>query len=116
MIELETLTQRYHITCRKEQEGSYDAPKDYRKWPHPAEAIEVKDKCDGMNYIIEIYTDGSKSENGVGSGFTIFIDGCLTFRLWYRLAQKCFNNQAEQLAIAKALEKVRDLQQLQRNQ
>jgi hypothetical protein len=38
-IELENLARRYHITRRKEQEGAYYVPKDYRKWPHPAEAI-----------------------------------------------------------------------------
>ena len=69
-----------------------------------------------MNYKIEIYMDCSKSEKGVGSGIAIFIDGSLTFQLWYKLAQKCSNNQAEQLAIAKALGKVRDLHQLQGNQ
>jgi len=116
MVELENLAQQYHITCRKEQEGAYDAPKDYRKWPHPAEAIELKDKCDNVKYMIEIYTDGSKTEKGVGSGIAIFTDGGLTFQLRYKLAEKCSNNQAEQLAIAKALEKVRDLHQLQRNQ
>jgi hypothetical protein len=54
-------------------------PKDYRKWTHPAEAIEIKEKCDEMEYMIEVYTDGSKSENGVGSGIAIFIDKHLTF-------------------------------------
>jgi ribonuclease HI len=113
MIELETLAQQYHINRRKEKEGTYDV---HRKWPHPVETIEIKDKCEGMNYTIEIYMDGSKSKNGVGSGIAILINGCLTFQLWYKLAEKCSNNQVEQLAIAKALEKVRDLHQLQRNQ
>jgi ribonuclease HI len=116
MVELENLAQRYHITRRKEQEGAYDVPKDYRKWPHPVEAIELKDKCDDMNYMIEIYMDGIKTEKGVGSGIAIFTDGGLTFQLPYKLAEKCSNNQAEQLAIAKALGKVRNLHQLQRNQ
>jgi ribonuclease HI len=89
---------------------------DYRKWPHPAEAIEIKDKCNNMNYMIEIYTDGSKSKKGLGSGIAIFIDGSLTFQLQYKLAEKCSNNQAVQFAIAKALEKVRDMHQLQRSQ
>ena len=113
--ELENLAQMYHITHRKEQEGTYDAPKYYRKWPHPAEAIELKDS-DDMNYMIEIYTGSSKSEKGVGSGIAIFIDRSLTFQLRYKLAEKCSNNQVEQLAIVKALGKVRDLHQLQRNQ
>ena len=77
--------------------------------PHPAEAIKPKNKRDNMNYTIEIYTDGSKNEKGVGSGIAIFIDGNLTFQLRYKLADKCSNNQAEQLAIVKALERVRDL-------
>jgi hypothetical protein len=80
-IELDNLAQWYHITHRKEQESTYDAPKYYSKWPHPAEATELKDKCDDMNYMIEIYIDSSKSERGVGSGITIFIDGSLTCQL-----------------------------------
>jgi hypothetical protein len=37
--------------------------KDYRKWILPAEAIEIKEKCKGMEYVIEVCMDGSKSEN-----------------------------------------------------
>jgi ribonuclease HI len=66
--------------------------------------------------VIEIYTDGSKSGNKVSSGISIFIDKHLTFQLNYKLAEKCSNNQAEQFAIAKALEKMKDLQQLLGNQ
>jgi hypothetical protein len=43
LIELGNLVKRYHITRENEQEGSYDVPKDYRKWTHPAEAIEIKE-------------------------------------------------------------------------
>jgi hypothetical protein len=56
------------------------------------------------NYKIEIYTNDSKSEKGVGSGIAVFVDGSLTFQLRYKLVDKCTNNQVEQLAIAKALE------------
>jgi ribonuclease HI len=69
-----------------------------------------------MEYMIEVYTDGSKSENGVGSGIVIFIDKHLTFQLKYKLVERCSNNQAEQPAIAKVLEKMKDLHQLQGNQ
>jgi hypothetical protein len=44
LIELGNLAKCYHIARGKEQEGLYDAPKDYRKWSHPAEAIEIKEK------------------------------------------------------------------------
>jgi hypothetical protein len=60
LTELENLTQLYHITRRNESDGLYDAPQDYRKRPHPAKGIELKDKRDDANYTIEIYTDGRK--------------------------------------------------------
>jgi ribonuclease HI len=69
-----------------------------------------------MEYVIEAYTDGSKSENGVGSGIAIFIDKHVTFQLKYKLTERCSNNQAELFAFAKALEKMKDLQQLQGDQ
>jgi ribonuclease HI len=66
--------------------------------------------------MIEVYTDGSKSASGVGSGIAIFINKHLTFQLKYKLAERCSNNQAEQLEIAKALEKIQDFNHLQCNQ
>ena len=59
--------------------------------------------------------DGSKSASGVGSGIAIFIHKQLTFQLKYKLADRCSNNEAEQLALAKALEKIQDLNHLQGN-
>jgi len=103
------------VPYHNELDGLYDALKDFREWPHPAETIEPKYKRDDMNYKIEIYADGSKNDKGVGSRIAIFVDGNLTYQLRSELADKCSNNQAEQLAIAKALEKVKDLQ-VKRNQ
>jgi ribonuclease HI len=60
--------------------------------------------------------DGSKSENGVGSEIAISIDKHLTFQMKYKLAEKCSNNQAEQLANSEVLEKMKDLHQFQGNQ
>ena len=68
-----------------------------------------------MEYMIEVYMDGSKSENGVGCRIAVFIDKHLTFQLKYKLSERCSNSQAEQLAIAKALEKMKDLYYLQGN-
>jgi hypothetical protein len=48
LIELGNQAKFYHITRGTEQEV-YDAPKDYRKWNHPAEAVEVKRKCESWN-------------------------------------------------------------------
>jgi len=55
-------------------------------------------------HSIYAYTDGSKNDIGVGSGIVIFSDNSLTTCLKYRLNERCSNNQAEQLAIIKALE------------
>jgi ribonuclease HI len=115
-IELRSQAKCYYITRGNAQVRLHDVPKHYRKWSHPAEAIEIKEKCERGEYTIEVYTDGSKSISGVGSGIAIFINKHLAFQLMYKLVERCSNNQAEQLAIAKALEKIQDLNHLQGNQ
>jgi ribonuclease HI len=62
--------------------------------------IEVKKYYDKT---VQIYTHGSKNEQGVGAGVAIFSGNELVRKLKYRLDNRCSNNQAEQLAIAKAL-------------
>ena len=62
IIELENTAKLYHITHENNQDGLYDAPKNYGRWPHPAEAIDLKYKRYDMEYTIEIYMDGSKTE------------------------------------------------------
>jgi ribonuclease HI len=52
------------------------------------------------------YTDGSKSDSGVGAGIAIFLDNSLRATLKYRLNGCCSKNQAEQRAILKALEHI----------
>ena len=116
IIELENTAKLYHITRGKNQDTLYDAPMNYRRWPHPAKAIELKNKCEDMHYKLEIYTDGSKHEKGVGSRVAIFVDGSLTHQLRYKLAEKCSNNQAEQFAIVKALTQLRSMHTIQGSQ
>jgi len=65
------------------------------------EFIEVKEYDDKT---IHIYTDGSKNEQEVGAGVTIFSGKELVTKLKYKLDNRRSNNQAEQLATAKALE------------
>ena len=67
LIELANRAKFCNITRGSEHDGLYDAPTDYRKWTHPAEAIETEAKCERTEYMIEVYTDGSKSENGLAS-------------------------------------------------
>jgi hypothetical protein len=51
-----------------------------------------------------MFTDGSKSEQGVSAGIAIYRSGTHTKSLQHRLNIRCTNNQAEQLAILKSLE------------
>jgi len=106
LIELRSQAKIYYNTRGNTQIGLYDAPIHYSKGTHPADAIEPTDKCERREYTIEIYTDGSKSSSGVGSGIAIFVNKHLKLQLTYKLAEKCSNNQAEQLAIVKTLEKL----------
>jgi len=117
-IDLGSQAKIYHNTRGNEKSEQYDAPKHYSQWKQPADALQMKQKREGREYTVEIYTDGSKSSGGVGSGIAIFENNHLSLQLMYRLADECSNNQAEQLAIVKALEKLRDfrhLQELQRS-
>ena len=57
-------------------------------------------------HAIQIFTDGSKSEHGVGAGLAVFIQNKLAHQSRYTFHNRCSNNQAEQLATVKALDKL----------
>jgi ribonuclease HI len=61
---------------------------------------------EGKEHTIQIFTDGSKNEHGVGSGIAIYIQNKLTQQMEHKLHDRCLNNQAEQMAIVKALRAV----------
>jgi hypothetical protein len=65
-------------------------PKD---WLHPADSIRITEQQD--EHAIQIFTDGSKSEHGVGAGIAIFIQSKPEHQLRYTLHNRCSNNQAE---------------------
>jgi len=78
-------------------------------WPHPADLVNITEDNGYNKQTIQVYTDGSKSERGVGSGVAIFISKELKSGHKYKLNYRCSNNQVEQLAIAKALELIHDI-------
>jgi ribonuclease HI len=82
----------------------------------PCRSFRFKRKVRRKRITIEVYTDGSKGPSGVGAGIAVFKDKHPMFQLRYKLVERCSSNQAEQLAIAKALEKIQDLNHLQENQ
>jgi ribonuclease HI len=55
------------------------------------------------------YTDGSKSAKGVGARIAIFIQNKLAHQRRLTLHNNCSNNQAEQLAVVKAMEIIKEL-------
>ena len=55
------------------------------------------------------YTDGSKQDQGVGSGVAIFKGSDMVAKTQLKLDTRCSNNQAEQFAILKALETIESL-------
>jgi len=73
-------------------------------WQHPAEIITFLSEETKDTSTVNIYTDGSKSEKGVGAGIAIYMSGDLIKSLKYKLNNRCTNNQTEQLAILKALQ------------
>jgi ribonuclease HI len=72
-------------------------------------------KAPGEEQLWHIFTDGSKCEQGVGSLFAVLTGKVLTEQLKFKLDNRCSNNQAEQLAIFKALEFI-EKQQVNNNE
>jgi ribonuclease HI len=79
-------------------------------WHHPTETINFLTESNEAASFIQIFTDGRKSELGVGAGIPIFRLCNLLKSLQYRLNKQCTNNQAEQLVILRALEYTENLQ------
>jgi ribonuclease HI len=69
----------------------------------------------GTMYTADVYTDGSKIGDNVGAAGIIFVNGKLVHQLKFELHGHCSNNQAEQIAILKVLEKLEELQDGQDN-
>lgn len=87
----------------------YDAPLKPSDWNHPAERPYIKEVEEDVNYKFNIYTDGSKIGEKVGAAAVLFQNDIPFQQLKYRLGRKCSNNQAEQLAILKALQELQNI-------
>ena len=81
---------------------------EYKYWPHPADTVTIEVVSD-EEATIQAFTDGSKQEQGVGAGAVIFKGSELVAKVQLNLDNRCSNNQAEQLAILKALETIESL-------
>ena len=94
-------TARY-CECLKGCGNLIDREMEAKYWKHPGNSVKIAEGQEDSKHTIHVYTDGSKGEQGIGSGIAIFTD-----MKKYRLKGRCSNNQAEQLAILKALENIK---------
>ena len=100
----------HHTKGSTKEEALVNCDMEVKYWHHPAETINFLTENDEETSTIHILTDGSKSEQLVGAGVAIFKSGTHITSLQYKLNKRCTNNQAEQLAILRALEYTENLQ------
>jgi hypothetical protein len=101
----------YHLTkCSTKEKALVDRDMEVKHWQHPAETITFLTENNEETSTIQIFTDGSKSEQEVRAGVAIFKSGTHIKSLKYKINKRCTNYQAEQLAILRALEYTETLQ------
>ena len=106
VIKIDEAAQFYQLTRGStKEEAQTDRDMGVKHWHHIAETITYLTEDNE-----ETFTDGSKSEQGVGAGIAIFESGNHIKSLKCRLNKRCTNNQAEQVAILRALEYTENIQ------
>jgi ribonuclease HI len=112
-IEAEEIVTLYNITTGRRNQGyQIDKAENPRNWIHPTDIVSVNDTTDdSKDQLWHIFTEGSKSKQGVGSGAAVFTGKVLTEQLKFKLDNRCSDNQAEQLAIVKAMEVIKSQQE-----
>jgi ribonuclease HI len=68
--------------------------------------VNIIETNDSTPYSTVIYTDGSRMDGKVGAGAAIYVNQTLRRQGKYKLHNSCSNNQAEQVAILKALDEL----------
>jgi ribonuclease HI len=107
ILKLAEVVKQYSFRKKQlNQDINNDQDVEYRLWPHPARATTITEIESHEEATISAYTDGSKYQRGVGSGMVIFKGSDVIARHKFKLSNSCSNNQAEQLAIQKALEEI----------
>jgi hypothetical protein len=107
LIKVEEVTAHYKLKQKMgHRDIEWDCDVEIQNWPHPAEFGIIHEVVGNEETSIQVYTDRSKQEQGVGSGAVIFKASEMIAKLQFKLDNRCYNNQAEQLAILKTLEKL----------
>jgi ribonuclease HI len=87
-----------------------DTPLPANEWPHPARRVTIMETSETTTYPIEIYMDGSKDGSKVGEGVAMYWNKQLVKQCKYKLHNCCSNDQAEKVAISKALDQLLTLE------
>jgi len=88
----------------------YDAPLEARYWPHPAEIPLIRAPTQILHNVINVFKDGSKIGGEVGAAAVIIKDDIILHQSTFKQHERCSNNQAEQVAILRALQQIQSLQ------
>jgi len=108
-IKIDEASQFYQLTKGSTKEAVVHRDMEVKYWRHSAVTINLLAENNEETSTIQIFTDGSKSEQGVSAGVAVFRSGNHIKSLIYRLNKRCTNNQAEQLAIVRVLEYTENL-------
>ena len=104
-LKIQEAYQYYRIIRGQEKEDTnVETRMETQFWHHPAETITFLSEETKGTSTVQIYTDSSTSEKGVGTDIAIFITGDLINSLKFKLNNRRTNNQTENLTILKALQ------------
>jgi hypothetical protein len=76
VIKADKAAKLYRIV-RKSQVQGIDCEAQPKDWLHPANTIRITEQHEQEEHALQIFTDGSKNEHGVGAGIAIFVQGKL---------------------------------------
>jgi len=71
------VSQYYCIIRGREKDTNVETRTGTQYWQHPAETITFLSEETKDTSTVQIHTDGSKSEKGVGAGIAIYMSGDL---------------------------------------
>ena len=105
-LKIAEATQTYQANRENTNDNNnFEADTTPINWQRPADAaIRTHKEEEEEDNPIQIFTDGSKSDRGVGSGIAIYGPGQNARAVQRRLNKTCTNTQAEQFAVFSALE------------
>ena len=111
VIKIEEMVKLYQLTKGSANKNALvDNDMEAKHWQHPADTITRMLEGTDERSLIQIFTDGTKTEKGVGAGVVFFESGLHINNIQSRLNKSCTNNQAEQLAILTALKHTKKMQ------